>query len=228
MRPHGPVCGAKVSSACADRVDPALLAGWSCARSIARGLPQPEPLAGGGIRLDTGSDTERQRYVFPGPLPGIRALAQSITEPGVFIKICGTRSELLALLPHGWRLQPQGWLMAHDGTALRAPALPAGYHLDIVSDGVNTSARITAPDGALAAGGYAAEHAGVFILDRIATEAAHRRRGLGTALVAALGAHRRDEGARPVLVATDDGRTLYASMGWRVLSPFTTAVIERA
>ncbi|QJE01966.1 GNAT family N-acetyltransferase [Massilia forsythiae] len=212
----------------ADHVDPALLADWLRARSIARGLPQPAPLAGGGMRLDTGSDAELRRYVFPGPQPGIRALARSIGEPGVFIKVCGAGAELLALLPHGWRLQPQGWLMAHDGAWNMTPALPAGYRLDSAGDGVNTSARISAPDGALAPSGYAAEHGSVFILDRIATEAAYRRRGLGTALVAALGGRRRDGDARRVLVATGDGRALYESMGWRVLSPFTTAVIERA
>lgn len=85
-------------------------------------------------------------------------------------------------------------------------------------------ARITAPDGVLAASGHAAEAAGVFIYDRIETAPEHRRRGLGGIVMNALNAHRKSTNAPELLVATEDGRRLYASLGWTVLSPYSTAV----
>ena len=69
------------------------------------------------------------------------------------------------------------------------------------------------------------EAAGVFVYDRIETAPAHRRRGLGRAVMAALADARRSRAASQVLVATDDGRALYARLGWSVYSTFATAVI---
>ena len=37
---------------------------------------------------------------------------------------------------------------------------------------------------------------------------------------------RRSPASRPALVATAAGRELYRSLGWRVCSPYATAVIE--
>jgi GNAT superfamily N-acetyltransferase len=88
--------------------------------------------------------------------------------------------------------------------------------------GAATCARILFEDGAVAASGYAIEHGGVFIFDTIVTAAPHRRKGLGKALMAALGATQQSATARRVLVATEDGRALYLALGWTVLSPYAT------
>ncbi|ATD62287.1 hypothetical protein CNX70_20680 [Janthinobacterium svalbardensis] len=114
--------------------------------------------------------------------------------------------------------------MIHDGS-LQAPAVPAGYRLDVATSQAITTARIFTGDGTVAASGHAVEHAGVFVFDRIVTEAAHRRRGLGRALIAALAARQRSGSARPVLVATEDGLKLYASLGWHIQSAYSTATI---
>jgi GNAT superfamily N-acetyltransferase len=204
-------------------VDDGLHAGWLAARSIARGLPQPVA-EHGGLRVDTGSPSELRRYVFAGPVREIRQLALSITTPHVFIKMCGPGEQLLALMPPGWQLQPAGYLMTHAG-GFDAPVLPAGYRLEVSTEQLTTVACIRAEDGAVAASGYAAEYAGVFVFDRIVTEPAHRRRGLGRALMAALGAAQRSSTARRVLVATEEGRALYASLGWVVHSPYSTVTM---
>ena len=94
-----------------------------------------------------------------------------------------------------------------------------------MQDGALIAARIFANDGAIAASGHAVEHDGVFILDRILTDPAHRRRGLGRALVTALLSMQRSSSVRRVLVATDAGCALYATLGWRVLAPCSTLVI---
>jgi len=204
--------------------EPDLLWRWVAARSIARGLPPPVPDRG-GLRVDTGLATEVCRYVFARSGPGLRELAETIDTPLVYMKVCAAAEELRALLPPRWQLQPAGYLMAQDGPAV-APVPPAaGYRVELLRHGAVSTARILADDGTLAASGHAAEHDGVFILDRILADPAHRRRGLGRALVTALGAMRQSSESRRVLVATVDGCALYSTLGWRVLSPYSTIVI---
>jgi GNAT superfamily N-acetyltransferase len=206
-------------------VEPKLLWAWLSARSLVRGLPQPVPDRG-AMRVDTGSPSELRRFVFSGPEPGIRELAESITAPRIYIKACGSADQLRALVPPGWQLQPSGYLMIHDGVQDKVPALNGGYRLEIAIESSTRFARIFADDGSVAASGYAVEHGGVFVFDRIATAAAHRRRGLGKALMSALGATQQSPTARRVLVATEDGRALYSTLGWTVLSPYSTVVIN--
>lgn len=200
-----------------------LLAAWLAARSVARGLALPVP-DHGGWRVDTGLPGEIRRHVFAGPVPGISALAASIHCPHILIKMCDTGEQLLKLLPPRWQLLPAGFFMTHEGS-LQASALPAGYRLEVATSQAITTARILTSDGAVVASGHAVEHAGVFVFDRIVTEAAHRRRGLGRALIAALGARQRSDSARRLLVATEDGLKLYLSLGWHIQSPYATATI---
>jgi GNAT superfamily N-acetyltransferase len=202
-------------------IDPHLLRRWLTARSVARGLPLPV-LDHGGLRVDTGLPDERCRYVYAGPSPGIRQLALTVDDPLTFIKMCGTGEQLLAQVPPGWRLKQMGYLMVQDGAPMPGHPLPPGYRLTVALEGAATVARIVFEDGSTAASGYAIEHDGVFIFDTIVTQAAHRRRGLGKALMAALGATRRSAASRRVLVATEDGRALYLALGWSVLSPYAT------
>jgi GNAT superfamily N-acetyltransferase len=203
--------------------EPGLLAAWLAARSMARGLALPVP-DHGGWRVNTGLPGEIRRHVFPGPVPSISALAASIHRPHILIKMCGTGEQLLKLLPPRWQLLPGGFFMSHEGS-LQAPSLPPGYRLDVATSQAITTARIFTGEGAVAASGHAVEHAGVFVFDRIVTGAAHRRRGLGRVLIAALGARQRSGSARRVLVATEDGLKLYASLGWHTRSPYSTAAI---
>ena len=64
----------------------------------------------------------------------------------------------------------------------------------------------------------------IAIFDQIETEETHRRRGLGSAVMRALGAEAARRGAsRGILVATPAGRALYLSLGWETLSDYTSA-----
>jgi GNAT superfamily N-acetyltransferase len=209
--------------------DPELVRAWLTARSIVRGLPLPVP-EHGGLRVDTGSPAERRRYVFSHVVPAIGELAEAIVTPAVPIKLCGPGEDLLALVPPRWTLQPPAYLMtgdaAHDPDDDAARLLPAGYRLQVTLHRPVIVATIAAPDGSLAASGNAAECGGVFVVDRILVQPGHRRRGLGRALMAALAATQRSRAARRVLVATEAGRALYATLGWTVRSPYSTVVIE--
>ncbi len=205
-------------------LDPTLVFAWQAAHSIARGAPAPVHDRG-GYRVDTHSESEVKRWVFPRLCDGLREIAGEITGPRHYLKLCGSDEELRSALPDHWEVQPANWFMMTAGASPDPGPLPDGYRLELHRAGPVTRACITAPDGALAASGSAAEAAGVFIYDRIETAPDHRRKGLGVAVMAALGTARRSLAAPQLLVATEDGRNLYATLGWTVLAPFAAATI---
>jgi hypothetical protein len=206
------------------RVDPKLIFAWQAAHSIARGSPSPVHDRG-GFRVDTHSEKEVKRWVFPQLCDGLRAIAHDITAPRHYLKLCGTDEELRSAVPARWELQPTNHFMLSVATTADAKPLPLGYRMEFHQAGPVTRACIIAPDGALAASGCAAETADVFIYDRIETAQDHRRKGLGAAVMTALGTARKYAAGPQLLVATEDGRHLYGNLGWTVLAPFSAVSI---
>ena len=203
--------------------DPMLVHAWLAARSIARGLPAPV-FDHGGFRVDTGSDTEVRRWVFARLEPGLAALAGTISEPGHSLKLCGTADALRSALPDGWHIDDASYFMATDVPGHKRP-LPAGYVLETDRGAAVRAVRVRSVAGDIAASGYAAETDAAFVYDRIVTAAQHRRRGLGHVVMNALCNTKRVAATPELLVATEAGRALYERLGWRVLSPYTTASI---
>ncbi|MFC7245569.1 GNAT family N-acetyltransferase [Catellatospora aurea] len=79
--------------------------------------------------------------------------------------------------------------------------------------------------GATAASGRLAP-AGESIIDQVETAPAHQRRGLGTTVMRTLSDHAARHGMTTgLLVATDDGRRLYQSLGWPVRSEVAAAFV---
>lgn len=208
------------------QISDSLVQAWLTARSVARGLPLPVPDRG-GLRLDTNAAEEVCRWVFPRLCPGLVELAHEITSPGYLLKLCASGHELTSRVPGRWRLQPLGYMMTPRAAPASSAHLPAGYRIESTTLGPTTYVRIWAADGELAASGYAAQAAEVFIYDRILTSPGHRRRGLGRALMAQLGSAKTRASTQEVLVATQDGRSLYESLGWQVHSPYATVSIPR-
>jgi hypothetical protein len=200
------------------------LRAWLTARSVARGLPPPVEEFG-GFRIDTNSDKEARRWVFAEVVPGVAQLARSIREPRNFIKLCGKEAELREALSERWAIQGGSWFMALHSEPPAAKPLPAGYLLETLRNGSVTRVEIRTEEGELAASGFAAETREAFVYDRIETNAAHRRRGLGRAVMAALGSCRQSPAARQLLMATAEGEKLYSSLGWSRLSPYSTAYL---
>lgn len=205
-------------------VDPTLVFAWQAAHSIARGAPPPVHDRG-GWRVDTHSEKEVKRWVFPQLCDGLRAIAHEITASRHYLKLCGSNEELRSALPARWEVLPANYVMVAAVAAPDPTPLPKGYRMALHQAGAVTRACIIAPNGELAASGCAAETADVFIYDRIETAQDHRRKGLGVAVMIALGTARQSPATPQLLVATEDGRHLYANLGWTVLAPFAAASI---
>ena len=106
------------------------------------------------------------------------------------------------------------------------PFVAAGYRLEISTRGSISSARILARSGIVAASGFAAETNETFIYDRINTAPEHRRKGLARAVMTALRGAKKAELTPEYLVATEQGRALYESLDWQVLSTYFTASLQ--
>ena len=206
-------------------VDPDSVYAWLCGRSLARGVPQPVADQG-GFRVDTGTEAEISRWVFPTIGPGLVALARGLQNPLYLLKLCGEVDELRSILPGGWQVEGGNFFMQSSGAGFEAAAVE-GYAIDVVRNNAVIAVRIVAKDGTLAASGYAGETPDAFAYDRIVTSPAHRRQGLGRAVMAALQGTRHYPGTPELLVATEAGRALYERLGWRTLSAYSTAAIVR-
>ena len=208
-----------------DAIFTAWIRGWATTREVA-----PPVAHADGYRIDVGLPRQAARYVFSHPSPTLARLGADIEQPWVFLKACATSDELRALLPARWQMQPEGFMMSCDDAPFPGSgALAPGYTLHVDDAAAATRrahVRVLADDGAVAAEGHLALDERLAIYDRIGTDPAHRRRGLGRAVMHALQALARAHGRHAgVLVATPMGRALYESLGWRVHAPWATAVI---
>lgn len=206
------------------KADPELLATWVRGWVLTRGAPAPVRDAG-AWRVDVGRPDQIARYVYPEAGEAVRDRAARIREPHVFLKVCADAEAVRPLLDARWAVQPPGFMMTLDGTMGPAGATPQGYRLE-VEPGPVAFVRLLTEAGEEAAQGRAAVVDGRIVFDRIITEPGHQRRGLASGLMRTLEAIGRERGGREgVLVATEAGRALYERLGWRLHSPYTTAVI---
>ena len=210
-------------------VERALIAEWTEGWAISRGKPAPVPVHGGFYLLD-GRPQQKARYVFPELREEVvRELTAAIDEPFVYLKICAPRAAVAPLLPAAWRIADPGFIMTAGARALDGPgpgAMPQGHVASLREEGGVIALAVADEAGAPAARGRLVLRGGLAVFDQIETEERHRRRGLGSAVMRALGAEATRRGAgRGILVATEMGRALYASLGWESLSDYTSAFI---
>jgi GNAT superfamily N-acetyltransferase len=205
-------------------IDPKLVFAWQTAHSLARQAPLPV-YDRGGFRVDTHAEKEVKRWVFPQLCEGLLAVAKEITAPRHFLKLCGSNDELRAVLPERWEIQPANYFMQARPGAGGTSSLPEGYTIEVQQNGPVSKACVIAPDGEVAAHGTAAQTSDAFIYDRIETAQNHRRKGLGMAVMSALASAQRSAIVPQLLVATEEGRSLYTRLGWDVIAPFAAATI---
>ncbi|WNZ08738.1 GNAT family N-acetyltransferase [Streptomyces sp. 11x1] len=157
----------------------------------------------------------------------VRKVADAVTGAGTWLKVFTDASTVGPWLGEGWWIDPEpGFLMTVRLRPREAPAvsLPDGYRLRTWSRGGVIRVMVAAPDGSLAARGQIVPTGATAVADQIETSPAHRRRGLGTFVMDTLAQTALEQGAETgVLAGTPDGRALYASPGWTVTAPLTSA-----
>ncbi|MGW1891163.1 GNAT family N-acetyltransferase [Streptomyces sp. NPDC002004] len=189
-----------------------------------------------GYTIDVGLPKQVTRYVFAGlgadvDTAAVRKVAAAVAAPGVWLKVFAPEEDVMRLLGPGWTIDEPGHLMSvalrRVGAAVTpGPAgtgLPDGYRLRSWTRGGVTRVLVTAPDGSFAARGQVAPTGATAVVDQVETSAEHRRRRLGSLVMRTLAEAALEQGAETgVLGATDDGRALYTSLGWRVQAPLTS------
>lgn len=207
--------------------DAALVEAWATGWALSRGVAAPIPVAG-GHRIVVGLPGHAERLIFPAlDAAALSDLAGSISAPGIFLKAFCAPDALLAAVDARWSPQAPGDLMAVDLVAVPPPlTLAAGYVKALRTEGAVLVVEIHDAGGVLAASGRAALTGGFAVFDKIITDPAHQRRGLGRFVMGLLGERARTLGAaRGVLVATPEGRALYEVLGWRFEGRMETVVI---
>ncbi|WP_300601587.1 GNAT family N-acetyltransferase [Niabella sp.] len=195
--------------------------GWALARGVAAPVVIP-----GGYRVQVGWPEQKERYVFAEITPAFTGLGNTIIEPWVFLKVCAHPDSVRAVLPSRWVIQPPGYMMITGLVPEDGGALAGGYHLKVELQLPVPVVNILTDSGELAASGRIAFVEDFAIYDRIATTAAHRRKGLASLVMKRLSAIARSRGiTKGVLVATGEGQALYKTLGWKLYSLYTSAVI---
>ncbi|MFD0599419.1 GNAT family N-acetyltransferase [Catellatospora coxensis] len=146
-----------------------------------------------GLRIDEVRPKTRARcLVFRDDLDAVRSAAKDATAPHGVIIVAAAEDAVAALLGPAWQSTPPEPIMT---IALRqiASSVPVGYDLTTTIDAGVINVRVQA-DGEVAAAGYTAVVDGVAVVDRVGTEPAHQRRGLGTAVMNALTVAAMDQG----------------------------------
>jgi GNAT superfamily N-acetyltransferase len=195
--------------------------GWALTREVARPTAVP-----GGWRIEVGLPDQVRRFVYPTANAAVAERGRSIDQPFECIKVASSSDAVRSLLDHQWVLGPPGYMMMRLPHATAPDDVsPHCLTLEAITDRL-TLATILSPDGELAASGRLGLVGDVAIYDRIRVQDAQQRRGLGRALMAALGGVANRAGASHwVLVATPEGRALYERLGWTVHAPYTSAFI---
>ncbi|WP_160717416.1 GNAT family N-acetyltransferase [Chitinophaga solisilvae] len=206
--------------------DPLLVATWVKGWAISREVAPPVSVYDGS-HVTVGWPAQLARYVFPHLSDGYKALAATIHEPFIHLKVLDDPEEARAWLPSRWVIQEPGHMMVCPVPMTGvAPVLPDGYTVDIQDEITVPLVRILAADGTTAAAGRIALVDDYIIYDRIETHPDHRRRGLATLVMYTLQQTGFAKGgSKGILVATAAGRALYTTLGWKFYAPLTTAII---
>jgi GNAT superfamily N-acetyltransferase len=207
-------------------VSPDIVEKWLKAWSLSRQLPLPAKYKS-GFKVDVGYKRQRSRYVFPELNEDFVLLSREIKEPWIFLKVCASKIAVGELISNNWQLQPPGNMMYCFGAMkLQSRVLGNDYKLEIENYNSTYVVRIVTQSGALASIGRLVIVEDLAAYDRISTQPHHRRKGLATYLMREL---EKIAVSKKVvnnfLVATNEGKLLYESLGWELYSLYTSMVI---
>ncbi|KAA6223414.1 GNAT family N-acetyltransferase [Streptomyces albofaciens JCM 4342] len=189
---------------------------WAAGWAVSRGTPPPVATPWGLYIEVPGSPGEVGRHVLPRTEEAlVRGAAASVSAPRTWMKMPARSDGTGSWLPQGWVREEDGHLMAVDLTAT-CPVVPQGYTAAVETVGAVTCVRVLDAAGEQAAKGQMAALGEAVVVDRVVTEETHRRRGLGGFVMRTLADRAVAKGAvLGVLGATDAGRALYETLGWK-------------
>ena len=188
----------------------------------------------GALRLHLGFEHRHDEYVLlnadgdPGAVHAVadRVLASEHTD---WVTVPTTAPDKTALLLEETGLQVDPGtetLMVADLDQHPTLDPPHPYRATVGRTRAAIRVRISTAQGDEAASGVVGVSGDDAVADSITTEPEHRRRGLGSAMMSALVDRARRAGARHgLLVASEQGRHLYTSLGW---APRATVLTARA
>lgn len=206
-------------------IDLPLLERWLRGWSLSRGVPLPVR-EDGGLRVDVGMPLQLRRYVFLDAGPSLQACADRIHAPHIYLKAPVDPAVLRAALPSRWTVETPGYLMLGPAAMARQVELPPGYIVEQAVEHGAQLVRVLHTSGELAASGRITLDGGCAVFDQIVTSESHRRLGLGTVVMQHLDALAKAANVTErLLVATDEGRSLYTRLGWQLIAPWATAVL---
>lgn len=177
---------------------------------------------GAGWRVLVGAETRYEEYVVAEPTPEEALRFARLVEPRFtswLTVVGGIDRQALAAFGGLDRI-------ARVETVMEAPLTAVPLPPDVVVDpdtgGGVAHVRVVV-DGVAAARGQVAVVGRDAVFDRIETNPAYRRRGLGRRVVDGLTAWSVAQGADVgLLLASEEGRALYRSAGWRDVAPAVT------
>lgn len=198
------------------------LKGWA----LSRELPLPIKYKS-GYMIDVGYENQKRRYVFTEPNNDYIQLSKSIDEPWVYLKACTAPDKLKSILSKNWVIESQGYMMSCSRQmSFSNRNLSDDYKFEFDNYNSTFVIRIVTKNGELASIGRVVLVDDLAIYDRISTEVNHRRKGLGAILMKELEKIAlANNVSNNFLVATEEGKSLYLSLGWEIYSLYSSAVI---
>ena len=201
---------------------------WLKAWSLSRELPLPVTYKS-GFKVDVGFENQKIRYVFSEPNRDFFQLSGEINEPYIFLKFCGTPSEIKDKISEKWKIQPQGYMMFcfHPMKNIENK-LNENYSLSFENYNSTFVVKILAKNGEIASQGRVVLVDDIAVYDRIVTNNSYKRKGLASILMKELEKIALSKQVyQNFLVATEEGKHLYESLGWKLYSLYTSIVIEK-
>lgn len=188
--------------------------GWAMSRRTPPPVVKPW-----GYYIEVGAPpVEVGRHVLPvADEESVRSAGLSVTTPRTWMKMPAEPDEIEPWITEGWVVawEETGHLMAVDLTATH-PVAPDGYTATVEAADDVVHVSVLDATGEQAAKGQMAVLGEAVVVDRVRTEERHQRRGLGGFVMHTLVDHAAELGAtQGILGATDPGRALYESLGWK-------------